>query len=65
MRNGDAWERAAALHDVVVAVQPEAVVNELTDLPDQPAATIPANARMRRVGTRKLLAAAKAGYGQL
>jgi hypothetical protein len=42
MRNGDAWERAAALHDVVVAVQPEAVVNELTDLPDQPAATIQA-----------------------
>jgi uncharacterized protein YbjT (DUF2867 family) len=39
-----------ALRQVVVAFQPEAVVNELTDLPDQPAATNEANARMRREG---------------
>jgi nucleoside-diphosphate-sugar epimerase len=45
---------------VVVVFQPEAVVNELTDLPDQPAATNEANARMRREGTRNLLAAARA-----
>jgi nucleoside-diphosphate-sugar epimerase len=51
---------ADALREVVVAFQPEAVVNELTDLPDQPAATNEANARMRREGTRNLLAAAKA-----
>jgi nucleoside-diphosphate-sugar epimerase len=43
-----------------VAFKPEAVVNELTDLPDQQAATNEANARMRREGTRNLLAAAKA-----
>lgn len=35
-------------------------MNELTDLPDQPAARNDANARMRREGTRNLLAAAKA-----
>jgi hypothetical protein len=61
MRIGDAWERAAALRDVAVAVQPEAVVNELTDLPDQPAATNQANARMRRVGTRKAARRGEAG----
>ena len=37
-----------ALREAVRAFQPEAVVNELTDLPDQPAATNDANARMRR-----------------
>jgi nucleoside-diphosphate-sugar epimerase len=51
---------ADALREVVVAFQPEAVVNELTDLPDQPGATNEANARMRREGTHNLLAAAKA-----
>lgn len=51
---------AAALREAVVAFEPEAVVNELTDLPDEPAATNEANARMRRVGTRNLLAAADA-----
>jgi nucleoside-diphosphate-sugar epimerase len=42
-----------------VAFQAEAVVNELTDLPDQPGGANEANARMRREGTRNLLAAAK------
>jgi nucleoside-diphosphate-sugar epimerase len=55
----DAFD-ADALCKVVVAFQPEAVVNELTDLPDKPAGTNEANARMRREGTRNLLAAAKA-----
>jgi uncharacterized protein YbjT (DUF2867 family) len=55
----DAFD-AAALRAAVVASRPEAVVNELTDLPDRPAATNEANARMRREGTQNLLAAAKA-----
>jgi nucleoside-diphosphate-sugar epimerase len=55
----DAFD-AAALREAVVAFRPEAVVNELTDLPDEPAATNEANARMRREGTRNLLAAAEA-----
>ena len=55
----DAFD-AAALREAVVAFQPETVVNELTDLPDEPAATNEANARMRREGTRNLLAAAEA-----
>jgi nucleoside-diphosphate-sugar epimerase len=55
----DAFD-AAALRDAVVAFQPEAVVNELTDLPDEQAATNEPNARMRREGTRNLLAAAEA-----
>ena len=54
----DAFD-AHALRDAVGVFQPEAVVNELTDLPDQPAAANDANARMRREGTRNLLAAAK------
>jgi len=55
----DAFD-AAALREAVVAFQPEAVVNELTDLPDEEAATNEPNARMRREGTRNLLAAAEA-----
>ena len=51
---------AEALRAVVVDFQPEVVLNELTDLPDKPAATNEANARMRREGTRNLLAAAEA-----
>jgi nucleoside-diphosphate-sugar epimerase len=51
---------ADALREAVVAFQPEAVVNELTDLPDEPAARNDANARMRRDGTSNLLAAAEA-----
>ncbi|HZO96161.1 MAG TPA: NAD(P)H-binding protein [Gaiellaceae bacterium] len=54
---------ASALRDAVVAFGPEAVVHELTDLPDEEA-RIPeqagANARMRREGTRNLVAAARA-----
>jgi nucleoside-diphosphate-sugar epimerase len=55
----DAFD-AGALCEVVAAFHAEAVVNELTDLPDQPAGANGANARMRREGTRNLLAAAKA-----
>jgi nucleoside-diphosphate-sugar epimerase len=55
----DAYD-AVALRNAVVAFRPEAVVNELTDLPDRTAAAREANARMRREGTRNLLAAAAA-----
>jgi nucleoside-diphosphate-sugar epimerase len=55
----DAFD-ADGVREAVVAFQPDAVVNELTDLPDQQAATNEANARMRREGTRNLLAAAEA-----
>jgi nucleoside-diphosphate-sugar epimerase len=54
---------ARALRDVVTAARPEAVVHLLTDLPDDPArlpAHAAANARIRREGTRNLLAAARA-----
>jgi nucleoside-diphosphate-sugar epimerase len=58
----DAFD-AEALRAVVVAFAPDAVVHQLTDLPDD-AGLIPghaaANARMRREGTRNLLAAARA-----
>jgi nucleoside-diphosphate-sugar epimerase len=54
---------APALEDAVVSFRPDAVLHELTDLPDDPA-LIPqfreANARIRREGTRNLLAAARA-----
>jgi nucleoside-diphosphate-sugar epimerase len=52
----DAYD-ADALREAVVAFQPEAVVNQLTDLPDRAAAVNEANARIRREGTRNLLAA--------
>jgi nucleoside-diphosphate-sugar epimerase len=54
---------AGALTRAVVAFAPEAVVHELTDLPDDEAevpARRMANSRMRREGTRNLLAAARA-----
>jgi nucleoside-diphosphate-sugar epimerase len=54
---------ADALRDAVVAFRPDVVVHELTDLPDdasQLAAGAGANARIRREGTRNLLAAATA-----
>jgi len=51
---------AIALRDAVVAFRPDVVVSELTDLPDEIAATHEANARMRREGTRNVLAAAAA-----
>jgi nucleoside-diphosphate-sugar epimerase len=54
---------AAALREAVVAFAPEVVMHQLTDLPDD-AAQIPerweSNARMREVGTRNLVAAARA-----
>jgi nucleoside-diphosphate-sugar epimerase len=54
---------ADALREAVVAFAPDAVVHQLTDLPDD-VASIPrfeaANARIRREGTRNLLAAARA-----
>ena len=55
----DAFD-AVALREAVVSFAPEVVVNELTDLPDHPASTNEPNARMRREGTRNLLAAAEA-----
>lgn len=51
---------ADALRKAVVTFRPDAVVNELTDLPDQAAATNEANARIRREGMRNLLTAAEA-----
>jgi nucleoside-diphosphate-sugar epimerase len=54
---------AAALAEAVVSFRPDAVLHELTDLPDDEA-SIPqfgvANARIRREGTRNLLASAQA-----
>lgn len=55
-----------ALRDAVVAFSPELVLHELTDLPDD-ASLIgdgAANARIRRDGTRNLLAAARAAGAQ-
>jgi nucleoside-diphosphate-sugar epimerase len=56
---------AVALRDAAVAARPEAVIHQLTDLPQNydakelPAA-YPRNARVRVEGTRNLIAAAKA-----
>jgi uncharacterized protein YbjT (DUF2867 family) len=59
---------APALAEAVVSFRPDAVLDELTDLPDDEA-SLPefrqANARIRREGTRNLLAAARtAGVGR-
>ena len=54
---------APALEDAVVSFRPDMVLHELTDLPDDPDsvdAYREANARIRREGTRNLLAAARA-----
>lgn len=51
---------AVALGKAVGAFRPDAVVNELTDLPDELAARNEPNARIRREGMRNLLAAAAA-----
>jgi nucleoside-diphosphate-sugar epimerase len=54
---------ADAVHAAVVRFAPAAVVNELTDLPDDAgklAEGRASNAQMRREGTRNLLAAARA-----
>lgn len=52
-----------AVSEALAAFRPDVVLHELTDLPDDPS-RIPelgaANSRMRRQGTRNLLAAAKA-----
>jgi hypothetical protein len=63
----DAFDEAA-LEEAVVSFRPDAVLDELTDLPDDEA-SLPqfgqANARIRREGTRNLLAAARAaGVGR-
>jgi nucleoside-diphosphate-sugar epimerase len=52
---------AATLRDAAVDFGPELVLHELTDLPDDPEALGDgaANARIRREGTRNLLAAAR------
>jgi nucleoside-diphosphate-sugar epimerase len=54
---------AEAVKAEVVAFEPEVVMHQLTDLPDDrariPAFTV-ANSRMRRDGTRNLLTAARA-----
>ena len=59
----------AKLGDAVVAFRPELVMHQLTDLPDDEAGLAnagDANARMRREGTRNLLAAAeRAGASRL
>jgi nucleoside-diphosphate-sugar epimerase len=60
----DAFD-ADALTAAVIAARPEVVIHQLTDLPDvndpaQLAASRAANARLRREGTRNLMAAAKA-----
>ena len=59
---------AGALEAAVASFRPDVVLDELTDLPDD-SASMPtyreANARIRREGTRNLLAAARAaGAGQ-
>jgi nucleoside-diphosphate-sugar epimerase len=54
---------ADALRDAVVRFAPDAVVHQLTDLPDDPARIAElgaANSRIRREGTRNLIAAARA-----
>jgi uncharacterized protein YbjT (DUF2867 family) len=54
---------ATAVHDAVAGFAPDAVINELTDLPDDPAqiaATAQRNIRMRREGAGNLLAATAA-----
>lgn len=60
---------AAALSEAVTAFNPDAVIHQLTDLPQDPtqlAAGTAANSRIRREGTRNLIAAARAaGAGRL
>jgi nucleoside-diphosphate-sugar epimerase len=58
----DAYD-AGALRDAVASFAPDLVMDQLTDLPDDPARIAEfgsANSRMRRDGTRNLLAAAAA-----
>ena len=64
---GDVYDEAW-VHRVTSAFRPDVVLNELTDLPDEPeriADYRAANARIRRVGTANLVAAALvAGAGR-
>ena len=60
---------AEALSDAVLRFEPELVLHQLTDLPDDPAGLEEgraSNARMRVIGTRNLVAAARAaGAGKV
>ena len=57
---------AEGLRSAIVAFSPDLVLHELTDLPDDEAnaAGSSANARMRREGTRNLVAGARAAGAQ-
>ena len=60
---------AAALQRAAIAARPEAVIHQLTDLPQifdekELSAAYPRNARIRVEGTRNLIAAAKAAGAQ-
>jgi nucleoside-diphosphate-sugar epimerase len=60
----DVFDRRA-LEEAVVAFRPDVVIDELTDLPDDVSLVskhADANARMRRVGSRNVLAAARAAH---
>jgi nucleoside-diphosphate-sugar epimerase len=62
---GDVYD-ATALHEALAQWAPTVIVNELTDLPDEAGRVrefAAANARIRRVGTRRLLDAAEAVGG--
>jgi uncharacterized protein YbjT (DUF2867 family) len=61
----DAYD-AAAVRDAVVAFAPDVVINELTDMPADPARIdTSVNARIRTEGHRNLLAAAEAAGARL
>ena len=60
----DAFDRRA-VREAVVAFRPDVVIDELTDLPDDVSLVsdyAAANARIRRVGSRNVLAAARAAH---
>jgi uncharacterized protein YbjT (DUF2867 family) len=54
----DVFDRET-LGAAVAGFDPDAVINQLTDLPDTPETTNEANQRMRREGTHNLLSAAQ------
>lgn len=60
----DVFERRA-LEDAIVAFRPDVVIDELTDLPDDMSLVpryVAADARMRREGSRNLLASAQTAH---
>jgi nucleoside-diphosphate-sugar epimerase len=60
----DVFDRSA-LEEAVAAFRPEVLIDELTDLPDDVSLVSKyraANARMRRLGSRNVLAAARAAH---